>query len=622
MARVQVLPEVLAHKIAAGEIVERPASVVKELLENSLDAQSSKVVIEADNGGTSRILIRDDGAGMSPEDARTAFKHHATSKIATFDDLMRISTLGFRGEALPSIASVSRMRLRTVERSDDNNQEPKPGTEIVFEGGNLKSVSEIAWPAGTEVTVEDLFFNVPARRKFLKSIPTELTHLTRQIMSYALACPNVEFQFTHQKRSVLEATRAKDLGERVYQLFGQDFLANLVELDFSNDTVRIRGFTSLPHEQRSSAGSQFLYVNGRSVSDRVLTRAIRDSYQDLIPASVYPVVILFIDLDPTEIDVNVHPRKTEIRFRNSSPVYTGICQAIERALVQGKASFSALSRSIPGSQLQPAFGSERPWDVPRPANQALHDRYQLGGFRLNNPYQPSLPSGFQANPISNNLASFNPEPDPHGDDAIPETAHLARSPVVLGQFVESFIVVTERDSVLLVDQHVAHERILYDRALKSMESGENLPLQRLLVPVTLQLDPRQAAIFEHLSDELNRNGFEVDWFGNQTVVVKGVPAIAGHCDAQRLLQEILSSFDTRELRGDQAAEGLQRLREKLAISIACRAAIKINTPLSREKMQWILDTLMLCQDPYTCPHGRPILLRMSIEDVLRGFKRI
>lgn len=620
MARVQVLPEVLVHKIAAGEIVERPASVVKELLENALDAQSTKIVIEADNAGTTRILIRDDGTGMSPEDARTAFKHHATSKIATFDDLLRISTLGFRGEALPSIASVSRMRLRTVERINAGH-EPRPGTEIVYEGGNLRTVNEIAWPAGTEVTVEDLFFNVPARRKFLKSIPTELTHVTRQIMSYALVSPNVEFQFTHQKRTVLEATRASDLGERVYQLFGQDFLANLAELDFANDTVRIRGFTSLPHEQRSSAGSQFLYVNGRSVTDKVLTRAIRDSYQDLIPASVFPVVILFVELDPAEIDVNVHPRKTEIRFRNTSPVYTGICQAIERALVQGKASFSALSRPIPGAQLQPGFGQERPWDLPTP-NHPFPDRYQLGGFRLNNPYQPSLPSGFQALPLSSSLATLSAEPDPHGDDAIPETAHLARSPVVLGQFVESFIVVTERDSVLLVDQHVAHERILYDRALKSMESGENLPLQRLLVPVTIQLDPRQAAVFEHLSDELNRNGFEVDWFGNQTIVVKGVPAIAGHCDAQRLLEEILSSFDTREFRGDQEAEGLQRLREKLAISIACRAAIKINTPLSREKMQWILDTLMLCQDPYTCPHGRPILLRMSIEDVLRGFKRI
>jgi len=268
------------------------------------------------------------------------------------------------------------------------------------------------------------------------------------------------------------------------------------------------------------------------------------------------------------------------------------------------------------------FGKERPWDIQTPAGHPFPDRYELGGFRLSSPYQPSLPSGFQTHPISSSLPTFSSEPDPHGDNAIPETAHLARSPVVLGQFVESFLVVTERDSVLLVDQHVAHERILYDRALKSMESGEQMPLQRLLVPVTLQLDPRQSAVFEHLSEELNRNGFEVDWFGNQTIVVKGVPAVAGHCDAQRLLQAILSSFDTREFRGDQAAEGVQRLREKLAISIACRAAIKINTPLSREKMQWILDTLMLCQDPYTCPHGRPILLRMSIEDVLRGFKRI
>ncbi|RPI27613.1 MAG: DNA mismatch repair endonuclease MutL [Acidobacteria bacterium] len=621
MARVHVLPEVLAHKIAAGEIVERPASVVKELLENSLDARATMVVVEADNGGTKRITIRDDGIGMNPEDARTAFQHHATSKISTFDDLSRISTLGFRGEALPSIASVSRLRLRTVERGDTRNT-PEPGTEIVFEGGNLQAVREIAWPAGTEVMVEDLFFNVPARRKFLKSIPTELTHVTRQVMSYALAYPHVEFQFTHQNRKLVEATRAGDLRERVYQIFGEEFLANLVELDLTADGIRIRGFTSLPHEQRSNAGSQFLYVNRRMVRDRTLSHAIRFAYQDLIPSSAYPVALLFVEVEPSEIDVNVHPCKTEIRFRDSSRVHSAIYHAIERALLQGRVDLSTVSRPIPGGQLQPVFGADSLPQVSSLGEQRPPDRCQLGGFRLSSPYQPSLPSGFGPGSAISALAAFSREPDPHGDNAIPETAHLTRSPIVLGQFIESFIVVAERDSLLLVDQHVAHERILFDRALKTMESGENVPQQRLLAPATVRLDPRQTAVFEHLAEELNRSGFDVDWFGAQTIVLKGVPAVAGHCDAQKLLEEILSSFNTREFQGDQAAEGLRRLKEKLAISIACRAAIKINTPLSREKMQWILDTLMLCEEPYTCPHGRPILLRMAIEDILRGFKRI
>ncbi|HXK61345.1 MAG TPA: DNA mismatch repair endonuclease MutL [Acidobacteriota bacterium] len=620
MARVHVLPEVLAHKIAAGEIVERPASVVKELLENSLDAKAGKVVVEAANGGVSRICVRDDGIGMSPDDARTAFEHHATSKISTFDDLSCITTLGFRGEALPSIASVSRLRLRTVERVETSHT-PQVGTEITFEGGNLKAVREIAWPVGTEVTVEDLFFNVPARRKFLKSIPTELTHLTRQVMSYALAYPEVEFQFTHQGRNLLNATPAVDLRERVYQVFGDEFLANLVELDFKTDGVSVRGFVSLPHEQRSNAGSQFLYVNGRMVRDRVLSHAIRFAYQDLMPPSAYPVALLFVHLDPAEIDVNVHPCKTEIRFRDSSRVHTAIYQAIERALLAGRVNLTALSRPVPGDHLQP-FPNAALSDHSIPANLQASGRFEVGGIRLESPCQPGLVGGVYGGQRPSSLPNLSVGPDPHADNAIPETAHITRSPVVLGQFVESFIVVAERDSILLVDQHVAHERILYDRALKTMESGETVPLQRLLVPVMLQLDPQQAAVFEHLAEELNRNGFEVDWFGNQTAIVKGVPAVAGQCDAQKLLEEILNSFRAREFQGDESPDALRRLQQKLAISIACRAAIKINTPLSKEKMQWLLDTLMLCDEPYTCPHGRPIVLRISIEDVLRGFKRI
>jgi DNA mismatch repair protein MutL len=617
MGRVRVLPPVLAHKIAAGEIVERPASVVKELLENALDADSTRILIEAENGGIAKICVRDDGIGMSREDARTAFEHHATSKIQNFEDLARITTLGFRGEALPSIASVSRLKLRTAERGQPGDG-PPVGTEIVFEGGSLCSVEEVAWPAGTEVLIQDLFYNVPARRKFLKSVSTELSHVTRQVMSYALAYPDAEFQFTHQGRTLLSASRASGRRERVFQIFGEEFLANLVELSFERNGVRVSGFASLPHEQRSNAGSQFLYVNGRMVRDRVLNHAIRFAYQDLMPSSAFPVALLFVEIDPSEIDVNVHPCKTEIRFRDTGRIHSAISQAIERAILQGKGDLASLSRNLPGEQLQAAaFGLG-------PGSHCVPMSALPGGFRLRNPLQPNLPGSGGPSALIDSVFTHPVAPgrDPHGDNAIPETAHLSPNPNVLGQFVESFMVVVERDSVLLVDQHVAHERILFDQALKSMESQEGIPVQRLLVPLTLHLDPHQLGVFDRLHSELNHNGFEVDWFGQQTIVVKGIPAVAGTCDVERLLEEVLNSFDTRELTGDQPTGGVRRLREKLAISIACRAAIKINTPLAREKMHWLLDRLMKCENPYTCPHGRPILLRLSIEDILRGFKRI
>jgi DNA mismatch repair protein MutL len=627
MGRVRVLPDVLVHKIAAGEIVERPASVVKELIENSLDAEARRIFVEADHGGKVRLTVRDDGSGMTGEDARTAFQHHATSKIASFDDLTAISTLGFRGEALPSIASVSRLRLRTVDRAEA--AQALPGTEIEYEGGVLRAAREIAWPAGTEVSVEDLFYNVPARRKFLKADSTELNHLTRQVIYYALAFPQVEFQLVHQQRPLVEAGAAKDLEERVYQLFGEAFLANLVPVDSTREGVRINGLASLPHEQRPSANAQFLYVNRRMVRDRVLTHAVRLAYQDLIPPSAYPVAILFVEVDPREVDVNVHPCKFEIRFRDSNAVHSAIFHGIEEALLRRKSSLAGLARDIPARQLAggaiwgPDTGFQRPAGFKPAAS-----RTDLGWRSLS-----QLGLGRAATTSATVEAPLSPSPlapppslstavEPHQEDAIPETAHLSPIPVVLGQFVESFIVAADRDGVMLIDQHVAHERVLFDWALKSMESAAGVPVQRLLLPVTLQLDPRRAAVVEEVLDQLNCNGFEVEWFGFNTLAVKGVPAVGHDYDAARVIEGLLDELDSKEFAGDRSSSAVRRLREKLAVSLACRAAIKINTALSREKMQWLVDALFQCRTPYTCPHGRPSVLRLSIEDVLRGFKRI
>ncbi len=609
MGRVCVLPEVLAHKIAAGEIVERPASVVKELVENALDAQASRILVEVEQAGTRRISVRDDGLGMCPEDARLAFEHHATSKISKFDDLSRLTTLGFRGEALPAIASISRLRLRTAERAGEKS--PPLGTQVEYEGGALRNVAQISWPAGTDVLVEDLFFNVPARRKFLKTITTEFGHVSRQVMHYALASPGVEFRLLHQGRVALETAAVTTLSERIYQLFGESFLDHLVEIQYKQNGIRVHGFTSLPHEQRSSAASQFLYVNGRRVRDRVLTHAIHLAYRDQIPSGTYPVTLLFVEMDPQQIDVNVHPGKTEIRFLDSSTVHRALYHGIEEALLRRKSG--GLARVALDLSGLPS------WD--RRNSNGRRDKGLLFSSATQPLQLPATPEG-RSTPAGDIEVSTHGNGDPHRRN-IPETADLSPVPVLLGQFVESFLVAADREGVMLVDQHVAHERILYEKALRSLESSQGCPTQQLLVPLTMELSALQKLVLARILDELNRNGFDVEWFGSQTIVIRGVPAVASDCNGERLIQEILEGLESHDAgSGSVPPFPLARLREKIAISVSCRAAVKINTPLSKEKMQWMLDELLRCQSPYTCPHGRPIVLRFNIEEILRSFKRI
>ncbi len=614
MGKVCVLPEILAHQIAAGEIVERPASVVKELVENSLDAGARRIEVEVQQGGKRSMLVRDDGTGMSPEDAETAFQHHATSKISSFEDLSAIRTLGFRGEALPSIAAVARLQLRTVEREAAQGAAPL-GTEIRIEGGQLRSRQEISWPAGTEIVVADLFFNVPARRKFLKSVPTESGHISRQVTHYALAYPEVAFQLDHQGRSLIEAPAVHSLEDRVYQILGGSFLENLVPVDYRQEGVRVHGFTSLPHEQRSSARYLYLFVNRRVVRDKVIAHAIRQAYQDLIPASAHPVALLFLEVDPLEVDVNVHPCKTEIRFQNADQVHRAIFHAVEEALLLRRTTLGSLARDLPAGRLELRGGAEQAGEGVARSIEKFFQRNpdsSLGFPQLRRPPSEAFDRGQAAPPAP------SPGEDPHASN-IPETAYLSPVPVVLGQFVESFLVAADREGVMLIDQHVAHERILYDRALRELASADGTLIQRLLIPQTLELTPAQKAVMEEILEQLNQNGFEVEWFGERTVAVKGVPQLASRSGAiPQMLQDILDGYPPQGSNGT----ALGRLREKIAISLSCRAAIKINTPLSSEKMQWLIDELFRCENPYTCPHGRPIVLRLNIEEVLRGFKRI
>ncbi|MDM7997575.1 MAG: DNA mismatch repair endonuclease MutL [Acidobacteriota bacterium] len=616
MNKIRVLPEVLANKIAAGEIVERPASVVKELLENSLDAHCGSVHISVQSGGKRLIRVRDDGDGMSQDDAILAFEHHATSKLQTAEDLGAIATLGFRGEALPSIASVSRLTLKTR----DAEPSQLSGTEIEIHGGVLRNVRPVSWDKGTEITVRDLFYNVPARRKFLKSNDTELGHIARLVTHYALVHPEIRFTLESEGRTLVDATAVAAIQERVYQLFGDGFLKNLSELSGRDGSATVTGFCSKPHEQRTNAYSQFFYVNRRMVRDKVLTSAVRQAYRNCIPASAYPVVILFLELPYDEVDVNAHPAKTEIRFREQNRVHRLVLETIEKALIQqpaipmyeyGNSRPSMLEYPVrasfpsepPESRRSDIFNLTPPSADPNPFQRALH-------------YPFREPSEFPAQRIQDHVSMrLLPEMLIHApvEDKRPFQPATMK---ILGQLQDSYIIACDNQGLLIIDQHVAHERILYEKLAKAMQNSA-VETQGLLVPISVELAPHQMVLLEKVMPELNRNGFQLEPFGGASVLIRSVPAIAGASECQKLIEEILQGLEIEERTLD-----VDKIRDRIAVSTACRSAIKVNTPLAPEKMQWLLDELAQTRIPTNCPHGRPIVLRFTTYEIERNFGRV
>jgi DNA mismatch repair protein MutL len=616
MTKIRVLPEILANKIAAGEIVERPASVVKELLENSIDAAAHAVRVAVESGGKRLILVADDGDGMGQDDAILAFEHHATSKLASIDDLGAIATLGFRGEALPSIASISRLTLSTRAADADPSA---PGTEVEIHGGVMRSVKPVAWNRGTEVAVRDLFFNVPARRKFLRSNETELGHIARLVTHYALARPEIRFQLESDGRSLLQTTPVGTLRDRVFQVFGEGFLDNLVEISGQASGVDVRGFASKPHEQRTNPYSQFFYVNRRMVRDKVVMSAIRQAYRNCMPASAYPVALIFIDLPPDQVDVNAHPAKTEVRFRQQTVVHDLIRDSIQRALVQGKSVPVYEHRSDPWSgfaggpegngRLAGNEAGPAPFFDFTPAYAAA-DPFQRA---LNYPFRELLPAPVPQR--EHDTLPVRPECliDAPSDDSRPFSANGVR---ILGQIQDSYIIASDANGLLIIDQHVAHERVLYEKLAKAAKTNQ-VETQGLLVPLSLELPPHQVATLRNMLPELERNGFQVEQFGGSAVLIRSVPAAVKECDCRRLLTEILEGVDREERTLD-----MERIRDRIAVSMACQAAIKVHMPLTPEKMQWLLDELSQTRIPTNCPHGRPVILRFSLYEIERNFGRI
>ncbi|HEV2195364.1 MAG TPA: DNA mismatch repair endonuclease MutL [Candidatus Acidoferrum sp.] len=661
MSRIRILPESVANKIAAGEVVERPASVVKELLENALDAGAKTVRIEVEQGGKRMIRVSDDGHGMTHDDALLAFERHATSKLKTADDLLSIATLGFRGEALPSIAAVSRLLLETRDESEGE------GTRVEFAGGKLVGVKPAGLPAGTTVSVADIFYCIPARRKFLKSDTTELGHIASLVTHYALANPGKQLILSTPTQEIINCAPAEKLADRVYQLFGRQALDELVEIptvsapfraaitepqldpEEERASLTVTGFTSRPEVQRLNRNGIYIFVNRRLVRDRLILHAIHEAYRNILPPTVFPATLLFLEMPYDEVDVNVHPAKIEVRFRRSQFVHDFTRDTIRQALMGARPIASFAAAATTGAALQaPGFGNGSALSggitpapvgsaVPRAVIPPMED-FGLGagvgsdgGFDLSNaplqpveqriPFASSTPFGAAAAVAAAQIAAG---PNWSGNLAAPNAdapATLPRPEQIadlkpLGQVNASFIVAVNGEGLWIVDQHVAHERVLFEQHLEARRAGK-IESQRMLTPLVIALSPRQIVTFEKIAEELGANGFEVELMGPKSVAIQAVPAGIVAPDAEKLLREILDGIER-----ESAAISIETLQAKIAASTACHAAIKVNMPLEPSKMEWLLDALAKTDCPMSCPHGRPVVLRYSIKEIEKAFHRI
>jgi DNA mismatch repair protein MutL len=587
MPKIRILSDDIANRIAAGEVVERPASIVKELMENSLDAGAKKIAVDVEEGGRRLIRVTDDGEGMSPEDALACFGRHATSKLYQPDDLFAIKTLGFRGEALPSIASVSRLILET-------QAEGTTGTAVEIAAGKLLSTREQAFPRGTQITVEDLFFNVPARRKFLRSESYELSQITTYCTHYALAFPEIHFILKSAGFEIMAAPSAGGFRDRIFQIFGSDLLDQLVEYkkDFGRSGVKIHLFTSRPHIQKYNRNSMFFFINRRLVRDKIILHAISEAYRNILPSGTFPVVILFVTIPFEDVDVNVHPAKTEVRFKHQSFVHDAIRDSILSGLTQDK---TIVPMENGGALAASPFTAPTP--QPRmPDSWRSDDPIARGPFEI--PQSVILPA-----------AEEMPLP------AYPEFDMVKSEVRALGQLRDSFIVATDSTGLIVIDQHVAHERVLFEIYLRQKLAGK-LETQRLLMPIVVQLPPRQLVILDSIVPELAKNGFEVEPFGPKTIAIKTAPAILKPAAVEKLLIELLDGLER-----ETQVMNIETLKKKIAATVSCHAAIKINTPLDETKMRWLVAELMKTDVPTVCPHGRPIILRYDLREIQKAFKR-
>ncbi len=591
MPKIRVLPETLSNKIAAGEVIERPASVVKELVENALDAGSTRIIVEVEKGGLSLIQVSDNGIGMSHEDAFLAVERYATSKIATDDDLFAISTLGFRGEALPSIAAVSHFAMITRDTTADS------GAEILVEGGKIKSVSEVGAPQGTMISVKQLFFNTPARKKFLKATSTEMSHIADTVARMALGHPEVQFRLIHNDKIVKSWPLASQHLDRVVDVLGKESGQDLHAVELKRNGIVVSGWVSSPRATRRTSRGIYVFVNGRYVRDRTIQHAIFEGFAQRLVKGQFPIAVVFIQVPFDEVDVNVHPTKSEVRFVNPHQLHEAVKSAVAQTLYEiDRVNW----RPAHGSQSQESQKSPQIAEPMKAFTPAGRDEWPSRQAKFSYPQinlqQPAASSRRQQEPMF----------DRKGFSALR----------VVGQLHNTYLVCESDAGLVLIDQHAAHERIFFEK-LKQSHSDRPSAAQKLLVPETLELNFREAEILQQTLADLNSLGLEIEPFGHNTFVIKAVPALLSGQDPKPMVREIVE-----KMAGGDSAASLQEVLDSCRMVMACHAAIRANQHLTLEQINGLLNALDQCKNPSHCPHGRPTWIRWDLTTLEKSFKRV
>ena len=580
--KIQVLPESISQMIAAGEVIERPASVVKELMENSIDAGSSEIIVDLEAGGLQLIRVVDNGEGMEQEDVPVALQRYATSKIRKVEDLYAIDTLGFRGEALPSIAQVAKMTLQT------RTTHSLSGTRAVCEGGEIKRISEIGHPIGTEIEVKDIFYNIPVKRKFLKSIRSELRYALNHFIRLSLSHPSISFKFIHDGRTLHEYAKTESSLVRIEAIFGKEIYQHLQPIAFEEGGISISGFASLPSFSRRNAEGIYFYVNQRFIKDRMIYRAVLDAYRHTLFSNQFPVVILFINVPPSTIDVNVHPTKAEVKFKEPERIYQDVLAAIRMVIIKDSATQSEeiSSRHRRGEQvIQTAVRA------PTLVEEKVHSIFT---------WMTGKEEGI---------------PRVQDGEGLQWMSEKKRSYSILGQIQGTYIICEGEDHLIIIDQHAAHERILFEKLKKDYET-RSITSEKLLIPILVELSAEESYILESAGEALKSVGFEIEPIGEKLFAIQSIPSFIDQGDPKRLAREILDelSLFEKDGRGEEVIHAI-------LVTLACHSAIRGNFILRREEMDKLIELLAPFHPSTTCPHGRPIFFFLPLDELKKQFKR-
>ncbi len=604
MSRIQLLPEIVANQVAAGEVVERPASVVKELIENSIDAGATSIEVMIRRGGISLIRVIDNGSGMDRDDALLSLERHATSKIRTSHDLAAISTLGFRGEALPSIASVSRFRLTTREHS------AVAGSEILVGGGKIETVREGGEPPGTQVEVRSLFYNLPARRKFLRSENTESRNVEHQLHLQAAGHPEIAFVFVRDEHIVFQLPATKSLRDRIRDLHGAELVEQLLEIESPNENakIKIRGFIGQAGVSRKTRSQQLTFVNGRAIESPVLSAALREGYHTTLMKGQFPVTFLFLELDPGAVDVNVHPAKREVRFRDPGGVREAVVETIRNTLQGGKPTWQrqfaapAIASALDRDDAHPAANSTSVSTDEFPSGPALHQP------EATIPTPPMLPIEREDPGLAARLVQRE------SDYAAPFPPRSQQFQII-GVLNKLYVLMENDQGLVLVDQHAAHERILFEELRRRMEE-QGVPSQRLLLPLIFDLSPRDAEWVDRNIPTLQKMGIGIEFFGANTFKIDSLPTFLNTSNPIQFMREVIDG-----LKSASSSSSAMRLGEDMIAKTVCRHAVKANDVLRNLEIEKLMHDLLRCELPYCCPHGRPTMIQISLGELEKKFGR-